>query len=283
MRLAKKIDYEQLDEYERKMINNILDFNWEEEHLMVSNLLHAPHIIPEEVRLKTIIKGLREEKQPYYTLAAATGIASLKLEGPDAERIIELLKNISNHKEGTIAVRGFMTLAGLLRHPDDTSFVVQFMYKSQSILRYNSLDWLIANIRDKNELLNILDDKCMPDDVRKEATDRVNTIYLDKEDQIDRHDWTTEDIHHFTFVPNLAEFEAMMTKEQTLSELFSELDTDRDGLISSKELKEFCEDIGQAITDESASKDIAMVDKDKDGKINMDEWIELMFPKFNIE
>lgn len=84
-------------------------------------------------------------------------------------------------------------------------------------------------------------------------------------------------------MPNLAEFEAMMTKEQTLAELFSELDTDSDGLISSKELKEFCEDIGQDITDERASKDIETVDSDKDGKINRDEWIELMFPKFNIQ
>lgn len=185
MRLAKKIDYEQLDEYECKMIYNILDFNWDEEHQMVSNLLHAPHLIPEEVRLKTLIKGLREEKQPYYALAAATGIASLKLEGPDAERIIDLLKKISNHKQGTIAVRAFMTLAGLLSHPKDTSFVVKFMYKSKSNLRYNSLDWLIANIPDKNEILELLDDKCIPEDVRMEATDRVNTLYLDKEDHIE--------------------------------------------------------------------------------------------------
>lgn len=74
-----------------------------------------------------------------------------------------------------------------------------------------------------------------------------------------------------------------MTKEQTLSELFSELDTDKDGLISAKELKDFCEDIGQDTTDENANKDIALVDSDKDGKINRDEWIELMFPKFNIQ
>jgi len=75
----------------------------------------------------------------------------------------------------------------------------------------------------------------------------------------------------------------MMTKEQTLSELFTELDTDDDGLISAQEMKEFCEDIGQDITDERARKDIESVDNDKDGKINRDEWIELMFPKFNIQ
>ena len=96
-------------------------------------------------------------------------------------------------------------------------------------------------------------------------------------------DWTNEDLHHFTFVPNLAEFEAMRTKEQTLSELFSELDLDKDGLIGAVELRDFCEDIGQDITLERAAKDIALVDGDKDGKIDKDEWIELMFPKFNIQ
>ena len=84
-------------------------------------------------------------------------------------------------------------------------------------------------------------------------------------------------------MPNLAEFEAMRTKEQTLSELFSELDLDKDGLIGAEELKDFCEDIGQDISLERAAKDIALVDTNKDGKIDKDEWIELMFPKFNVQ
>lgn len=75
----------------------------------------------------------------------------------------------------------------------------------------------------------------------------------------------------------------MRTKEQTLSELFTELDLDEDGLIGAAELRDFCEDIGQDITIETAAKDIALVDGNKDGKIDKDEWIELMFPKFNIQ
>lgn len=96
-------------------------------------------------------------------------------------------------------------------------------------------------------------------------------------------DRTNEDLHHFTFVPNLAEFEALRAKEQTLSELFGELDLDKDGLIGAEELRDFCEDIGQEITKEGAVRDIALVDANKDGKIDKDEWIELMFPKFNIQ
>lgn len=276
-RLSKKISYSQLAENEKNMVRNILDDNWDSENQMVSNLLHFPHIMPDDKRLKWLLKGLKEEKHPYYVLAAATGVAGLKLPGKDAEEIVELLKDLSTSQPGVVALRAFMSLVEYLTHPKDTQFVLKFMHKSKSNLRYNSLDWLIENVKDKKELLSLLEDQAIPDDVKIDAMDRVNTP--DSEVQ----DWTNEDLHHFTFVPNLAEFEAMRTKEQTLSELFGELDLDKDGLIGAEELRDFCEDIGQDITLEGAAKDIALVDGDKDGKIDRDEWIELMFPKFNIQ
>lgn len=276
-RLSKKISYSQLAENEKNMVRNILDDNWDSENQMVSNLLHFPHIMPDDKRLKWLLKGLKEEKHPYYVLAAATGVAGLKLQGKDAEEIVELLKDLSTSQPGVVALRAFMSLVEYLTHPKDTQFVLKFMHKSKSNLRYNSLDWLIENVKDKKELLSLLEDQAIPDDVKIDAMDRVNTP--DSEVQ----DWTNEDLHHFTFVPNLAEFEAMRTKEQTLSELFGELDLDKDGLIGAEELRDFCEDIGQDITLEGAAKDIALVDGDKDGKIDRDEWIELMFPKFNIQ
>lgn len=87
----------------------------------------------------------------------------------------------------------------------------------------------------------------------------------------------------FTYTPNLADFEAMRHKEQTLSEIFTELDTDQDGKIGAEELLSFCEDIGRVMTLEKAQKDIKHYDGDKDGKIVKDEWIELMFPQFNVQ
>jgi Ca2+-binding EF-hand superfamily protein len=86
-----------------------------------------------------------------------------------------------------------------------------------------------------------------------------------------------------TYTPNLADFEAMRRKEQTLSEIFTELDTDQDGKIGAEELLSFCEDIGTVMTLEKAQKDIKHFDADNDGKIVKDEWIELMFPQFNVQ
>ena len=173
-RLSKKIDYIQLAEYEKDMIQNILEYNWDSENQMVSNLLHFPHIMPEDKRFKWLLKGLREEKQPYYNLAAATGAAGLKLQGGEAEQIFEVLKNTSTSQHGIVAIRAFMSLADHLKHPKDTPFVLKFMHKSKSHLRYNSLDWLIENVKDKKELLSLLEDKCIPEDVRQEAIDRIN-------------------------------------------------------------------------------------------------------------
>lgn len=172
-RLSKKIDFVQLEEYEKDMIQNILEYNWDSEHQMVSNLLHFPHIMPEDKRLKWLLKGLKEEKQSYYILAAATGVAGLKLQGKDSEEIVELLKNISTSQNGMVALRAFMSLADHLNHPHDTPFVLKFMYKSKSNLRYNSLDWLIENVKDRKELLSLFEDKAIPEDVRQEAIDRV--------------------------------------------------------------------------------------------------------------
>lgn len=173
-RLSKKIDYFQLEEYDKDMIRNILEYNWDSENQMVSNLLHFPHIMPEDKRLKWLLKGLKEETHSYYVLAAATGVAGLKLAGKDAEEIVELLKNISTSQPGMVALRAFMSLADYLKHPRDTPFVVNFMHKSKSNLRYNSLDWLIENVKDKKELLSLLEDKAIPEDVKLEAIDRVN-------------------------------------------------------------------------------------------------------------
>ena len=67
-----------------------------------------------------------------------------------------------------------------------------------------------------------------------------------------------------------------------MAEMFSDLDTDKDGLVNAEEILNFFLDIGKDLTLEQVKKDVASVDGDNDGKIDKDEWIELMFPKFNV-
>ena len=59
-RAAKRLQCKELEEYEKDMVKNLLEYNWNEEPQMVSNLLHYPLIIAPEVRQGYLLKGLKE-------------------------------------------------------------------------------------------------------------------------------------------------------------------------------------------------------------------------------
>ena len=180
-RLAKRIECKELEECEKDMVTNLLEYNWNEEPQMVSNLLHFPLMISPEMRLKYLLKGLKEEKIQYYVVAASCGVSELALAESEVDQFMDILKEISTSRHGMIAVRAFMSLSELLKHPQDTPFLLKFMYKANSMLRFHSLDWLIANVKNTAELLALLDDKQIPEEVRQEALDKVNNASFDKE------------------------------------------------------------------------------------------------------
>lgn len=179
--MAKRLECKELEEYEKDMVRNLLEYNWTEEPQMVSNLLHFPLVIDPELRLRYLLKGLKEEKIQYYIVAASCGLSELTLTESEVDEFIDILKTISTSRYGMIAVRAFMSLSELLKHPQDTPFVLKFMYKANSMLRFHSLDWLIANVKVTSELLALLEDKQIPDEVRQEALDKVNNASFDKE------------------------------------------------------------------------------------------------------
>lgn len=180
-RAAKRLQCKELEEYEKDMVKNLLEYNWNEEPQMVSNLLHFPLIIAPEVRQGYLLKGLKEEEIQYYTLAASCGLSELTLSQSEVAQFIDILKTLSTSRHGLIAVRAFMSLSELLKHPQDTPFVLKFMYKANSMLRFHSLDWLIANVKNTSELVALLEDKHIPEEVRQEALDKVNNASFDKE------------------------------------------------------------------------------------------------------
>ena len=59
-RAAKRLQCKELEEYEKDMVKNLLEYNWNEEPQMVSNLLHYPLIIAPEVMQGYLLKGLKE-------------------------------------------------------------------------------------------------------------------------------------------------------------------------------------------------------------------------------
>lgn len=85
------------------------------------------------------------------------------------------------------------------------------------------------------------------------------------------------------YIPSLNDFEAMLDKQETLSDFFVDLDTNRDGKVSLSEVQSFLEDIGKETSLEELEKDAQSIELDVNGNIDKDTFIEIMFPRFQMK
>lgn len=184
-RLVKSLDSS--CEYDELMIRNILNNNWDTEPQMVSNLLHFPNVIPKDIRLQSLVRGLKEIEKSYYVLAASHGLSSLDLKSENEnqlKQIKEQLKETTMKPQGDIAIHAFMALGKLLHHPQDTEYVLHFLHSAKSTLQYNALTWVLTNVKDKSEVKKILENKAVPEDIRDEGLERLETDTIDGRYQI---------------------------------------------------------------------------------------------------
>ena len=89
-------------------------------------------------------------------------------------------------------------------------------------------------------------------------------------------------LQFLNYIPNLNDFESMLDKQETLSDFFVDLDQDKDGKVSLKDVQNFLEDIGKKISIEEIKKDLNSVDIDLCDSIDKDAFIEFMFPRFQM-
>jgi hypothetical protein len=103
----------------------------------VSNLLLHPTIIPKDIRLASLLRGLAERRVVYYVLAAVVGFQSVdprEIAGEDRRRIAEELLSVIRKNRGILAQRASVSVQGFLTrddaprvfdlwaHPDDTAW-----------------------------------------------------------------------------------------------------------------------------------------------------------------
>jgi hypothetical protein len=101
----------------------------------VSNLLFHPTLIPEDVRVTSLFRGLAERQRVYYVLAAVVGLQSInraELSAVERIRVTEELLAIIRKTKGILAQRASVSLQefisednaprifALWSHPDDT-------------------------------------------------------------------------------------------------------------------------------------------------------------------
>lgn len=77
------------------------------------------------------------------------------------------------------------------------------------------------------------------------------------------------------------DFEAMLDKQDTLSDFFLDLDGDNDGKVSLRDVQNFLEDIGKVVSLDELKKDAQS--NDVNDTIDKDTFIEIMFPRFQMK
>ena len=75
----------------------------------------------------------------------------------------------------------------------------------------------------------------------------------------------------------------MLAKEDTLSELFDDLDSDKDEKVSADQVKSFLEDIGQEVKMAEIVDEMKKIGIDEKCQIDRDGFVEMMFPKFHMQ
>jgi len=271
--------FQNFNDDDKIVVEKVLESNWSTEDQMVSNLLQYPFLIPSHLQFKFISQALDDYASPYYILSAAVGLHKIKVKDIQLQKIIKQLKAAVLCEYGTVAMRAFIALQPFLKYPDDVDFFTTILNNKKNPLQDTSISWLVLNVKDKNELLQLL------------KTAKVNNSHIQlAETKMDEHcsslakgEHSCISIELFDYIPNLNDFDAMLEKEDTLSDFFDDLDTDKDEKLSAEEVKTFLQDIGEEVEIQTLINDMKSIGIDGNGKLDKDGFIEMMFPKFQIQ
>jgi len=268
-----------LTERNMQVVTNILNHNWEEEVQMVSSLLQSPLLIPEELRINSLIRGICDYEEPYYILSAALGIQRLKIDDKDRDNILTHLKKALFNEHGSVCMRVFITLRPYLKFPRDVDLFIEILNTKKSPLHNTALSWLVLNVNDKEELSDILKKNNVPEHLVTQAEQKMEKHCR----HLAHGDPSPISIEVIDYVPSFDDFEAMLEKGEALSEFFDDLDTDSDSKLSTQEVQTFLSDIGKDIATDQLLEEMKKIGIGDSGKIDKDGFIELMFPRFNIQ
>jgi len=117
----------------------------------ISNLLFHPTLIPDDIRLSTLRRGLTERKVVYYVLAAIVGFQSIDpaaLSTADRERVAADLWSLIAQDDGILAQRASVSIRGFASE-GDAPVVFALLSHSDKTVRHNLRSWLFATFKDR--------------------------------------------------------------------------------------------------------------------------------------
>jgi hypothetical protein len=115
----------------------------------VSNLLLHPALIPDDLRLSSLFRGLYEGPVAYYVLAAVVGLGGLDpavLPDADRRRVLAVLLGIMRDTTDVLAQRASVSFDGFTL-PEDAPRVFALMGHADRTVRHNLRAWLFRTFQ----------------------------------------------------------------------------------------------------------------------------------------
>ncbi|WP_181820745.1 hypothetical protein [Loktanella sp. D2R18] len=143
----------------------------------VSNLLFYPSLVPADIRLPLIHKGLCERTTNYLVLAATVGLTDLNitdLTEPDRLAIADELIAVIEDKVAIAADRASIAIRPFLK-ANDAERVVGLLGNPTETVRHNLLGWLSQTERnlDESVLAARMDEKGIATEIRRDLGDAL--------------------------------------------------------------------------------------------------------------
>lgn len=113
-------------------------------HQAVSNLLLHPDLIPDDIRLETLFRGLYEQQVGYYVLASVIGFQSLdvsEMADVDRRRVLSDLLVVMRETTGILAKRASISFREFA-NVEDASQVFALIGHTDMTVRHNLRAWL---------------------------------------------------------------------------------------------------------------------------------------------
>ena len=194
----------QLNDKDVKRIRSILqEWNSPQE---VSNLLLHPFLIPEDIRVSCLLKGLRERKNLYYVLASAVGLQGIDptaFSEEERKEIKESLIFTLKTSEGIISARVSVSICDYLSS-EDASTMFELLDHPDETARHNILSWLIKTMEgtDSETFVSMANSSNIPEGVRKEAIEK----FLGHLKQKEAGEVSPFTMQLYAYIPNLRNF-----------------------------------------------------------------------------
>jgi len=173
----------------------------------VSNLLMYPNLIPEDVRLASIFRGLDERKPAYYVVATVVGLARIKphmLSREDREGIASKLLAIIREAKDVRATRASAALGEFLR-PSDAPLVIALTEHQDETVRHNLKAWLLETFKSRG--VDTFAEAVRKSELPAEAPRRLIAEFQEFGRNHDQMEQVSKTQILYAYIPNLKEYQ----------------------------------------------------------------------------